>query len=138
VLQYFLRNRDNLRGSLASAVNDFRKTFAQRPVGIDLRESQVGHRRRLECGQRVRQADLAVAKLFQQLDGTDSRHNARENTPSILVGQENVGSLFWKAEPLLISNRNLNFFRVRYGTTQKSVNRLADKLPQILLSFLPQ
>ncbi|HUD84696.1 MAG TPA: hypothetical protein VMQ67_14390, partial [Candidatus Saccharimonadales bacterium] len=64
--------------------------------------------------------------------------DARENTPSILVGQENVGSLFWKAEPLLISNRNLNFFRVRYGTTQKSVNRLADKLPQILLSFLPQ
>jgi hypothetical protein len=33
------------------------------------------------------------------LDGTCSCHNARENTPSILVGQENLGSFSWEAAP---------------------------------------
>src|SRR6202034_3100599 len=101
-LQDFLRNADNLRGSLASAINDFRKAFAKRPVRIDLRESQIGHWWRLECGKRVGQADLAVAKPFQQLNGIGARHSAVENTRRAVLGQENMEPPFCAAESFLI------------------------------------
>jgi hypothetical protein len=62
------RDPDDLLRCLVGAENDLREPFAQRPVGIDLRESQVGHRRRLECLQHFLQAHVSGPEPLQELN----------------------------------------------------------------------
>jgi len=51
-------------------------------VRIDLRESQIGHRGRLERRQRVLQADFPGAEFFQQFNGVGRRHKKKIHKPS--------------------------------------------------------
>ena len=66
---------DDLRTSLARAINDFRKTLAQCPVGIHLGKPEIRHRRRLESAQRHGQGYFPLAEFFQKLDGVGGCHN---------------------------------------------------------------
>ncbi len=71
-----LGNFDDLRGRFSSAEYDFRKTFAQSPMGVHLREAKVGRRRGLKSAQDMVAADAACPEFFKE-PGRFRRGHAR-------------------------------------------------------------
>ena len=70
-------NADDLFRRLARTKDDFWKTFAQRPVHIHLRESEVRQRRGLKRAQNAVAADFSGSKFFQQIGGFRRGHERR-------------------------------------------------------------
>src|SRR5258705_177222 len=67
-------NLQHLRRRLALGVDDFRKTFAQRAMGVELRETEVGHGRGLEGAQHLLAGHAAGEKFLQKRSGFDRGH----------------------------------------------------------------
>jgi len=65
---------DDLVRRLAGAENHLGKALAQRPLGIDLGKSKVGHGRRLEGVKHLLAGYLPEAEFLEQGDGFSGRH----------------------------------------------------------------
>ena len=73
-LESWVSNFQDLFGSLARAEDDFRKSFSQRAMRIDLSEAEVHDRRGLEGLEDLVAAHATGSKFFQQLDCFSCRH----------------------------------------------------------------
>src|SRR6267154_1522304 len=73
-LDEFGRNFQDLFGCLASAENDFRKSFSQRAMCVHFCKPKVHDRRGLEGAQDFVAAHTAGSKLLEQLDCFSRRH----------------------------------------------------------------
>jgi hypothetical protein len=74
VFQEFGHNGPNLVGGFAGAENNFGKPFPQRPMRVQLRETEIRDRRRLKGPHHFLTADPAGAKLIQNPDGFGDCH----------------------------------------------------------------
>jgi len=68
-LKQFAGDFEHLLRCFACAKNHFRKAFAQCSVQIDLRKTQVSHRRSLKRSHHLVAANTTGTKLFEEFNG---------------------------------------------------------------------